>query len=146
VPVEVRATRIAEAQIAALRGPNLRAFERFRGELADKGCEALHYRVTGDHLDTLCVRHLRGAWRAVVAFHPDENTAWIVLVGEHMDDEPRRNVYDLLYDIVGHRPPSEQRRRKPPCCEDEGAAPDATAQMAGLLAARTRDVLRGRRQ
>lgn len=94
MPVEVRATRIAATQIAALRGPNL--FDQFRDELADKGCEALHYRVAGEHLSRLCVRHLRGSWRAVVAFHPDENTAWIVLVGEDLDDDPARNVYDLL--------------------------------------------------
>ena len=142
--VEVKVTRIAETQVAGLRGPNLRAFERFRDELARQGCAALHYRVTGEHLDKLCVRHLRGAWR-VVAFHPDEDTAWVVLVGEHSDDDPGRNVYDLLYDIVGHRPPSDQRRRKPPCCEDDGAAPDTKEQMAELLVARTRDVLRGRR-
>jgi hypothetical protein len=56
--------------------------------------------VTGEHLDKLCVRRLRGAWRAVVAFHPDENVVWIVLVGEHADDDPGRDVYDLLYEIV----------------------------------------------
>jgi hypothetical protein len=39
----------------------------------------------------------------------------------------------------------DQRRRKPPCCEDDGVAPDAAEQMAELLAARTRDVLRGQR-
>lgn len=144
--IEVRVTRIAETQITGLRGPNRRAFERFRDELGDKGCEALHYRVTGEHVDKLCVRHLRGAWRVVVAFHPDENTAWIVLVAEHTDDDRNRNVYELLYEIVGHRPPSDQRRRKPPCCDETGAAPDATEQLAELLAARARDVVRGRRR
>lgn len=143
MPVEVRVTRISEAQIDALRGPNRKAFERFRADLADKGCEALHYRVTGEGLDKLCVRHVRGAWRVVVAFHPNENTAWIVR--EHADDDPGRNAYDLLYEIVGHRPSPDERRRKPPCCDEEGAAPDATDQMAQLLAARTRDVLLGRR-
>lgn len=143
--VEVRRTAIAKAQVAGLRGPVLKSFNRFVTDLAERGCAALQYRVTGENLDKLCVRHLRGEWRVVVAFQPDEETAWIVLVAEHIDDDPGRNVYDLLYDIVGHRPPSDQRRRKPPCCEDDGAMPDATGQMAELLAARTRDVLRGRR-
>jgi hypothetical protein len=146
VVVEVRRTPIAKAQVVGLRGPNLKAFDRFVADLAERGCAALQYRVTGDHLDKLCVRHLRGEWRVVVAFHPNENTAWVVLVAEHVEDDPGRNVYELLYEIVGHRPPADQRRRKPPCCDDAGAAPDATDQMAELLAARTRDVLRSRRQ
>lgn len=142
MPVEVRRTAIAKAQAAGLRGPNVKSFDRFVADLAERGCAALQYRVTGEHLDKLCVRHLRGEWRVVVAFQPDEETAWIVLVAEHVDDDPGRNVYDLLYEIVGYRPPADQRRRKPPCCEDDGAAPDATEQMVDLLAARTRDVLR----
>jgi len=146
VALEVRATRLAQVQIETLRGPNRKVFTRFVGELADNGCEALHYRVTGEGLDKLCVRHLRGAWRVVVAFHPDENTAWIVLVAEHTDDDPGRNAYEPLYEIVGHRPRADQRRRKPPCYDEEDAAPDATDQLAELLAARARDVLRGRRR
>jgi hypothetical protein len=99
--------------------------------------------VTGEHLDKLCVRRLRGAWRAVVAFHPDENVVWIVLVGEHADDDPGRDVYDLLYEIVAidRQWISGGANRR----AARTTASRRTRQMAELLAARTRDVLRGQR-
>jgi hypothetical protein len=41
------------------------------------------------------VKHLYGEERVVVAF-PTPDVAWIVLVGPHRDDDPGRNVFDLL--------------------------------------------------
>jgi len=48
--------------------------------LAAEGCAALAYRLAGDPpLDHLCVKHLEGHLRVIVAFESDER-AWILLV------------------------------------------------------------------
>ena len=82
MPYEVKATPIAVKQIAALRGPRRNALEAFVEELSVQGCKALGYRLTGaEPLPQLCVKHLRGSDRAVVAF--EEQVAWVLLVGPH---------------------------------------------------------------
>jgi hypothetical protein len=105
------------------------------------------YRVTGpDPLPRLRVKHLRGTDR-VVAFTADQ--AWIVLIGPHDDTTPGRNVYDVLYELAGVRPPADQKRNKPPCCrQDTGAPPLTAAEQIDLLASRARSLVafRVRRQ
>ncbi len=53
--------------------------------------------------------HLRAHDRVVVAL-PAVDEAWILLVGPHRDDDPGRNVYDLLYQLAGVAPPEQARR------------------------------------
>ena len=116
--VEVVETPLAGVQATRLRGPAARAYQAFLDDLARRGYAALSYRVTGPiPLERLCVKHLRGQDRVVVAFEGDAR-AWILLVGAHVDDDPGRDVYEALYRLAGVRPPSEQRRRKPPCCDE----------------------------
>lgn len=112
---EVRQTLLAGNRVAGLRGPNRKAYEAFLDELARTGCQALGYRLTGPVVEHLCVKHVRGALRAVVAFTQDD-VAWVLLVGVHVNDTAN-NVYDELYEMVGHRPEPSQKRTKPPCCD-----------------------------
>ena len=145
MPVEVVETTLAARQSDRLRGPRLRAYQAFLDDLAARGCAALAYRVTGpDPLPYLCVKHLRGADRVVVAFaHADR--AWIVLVGTHDDSDPGRNVYDMLSELAGVRPPDDQKRTKPRCCEEPtGAAPIADAERIDLLVSQAKSLAAAR--
>ncbi|WP_033436705.1 hypothetical protein [Saccharothrix sp. NRRL B-16314] len=120
------------------------AYERFLDELAHSGCLALGYRVTGpEPLPRLCVKHLRGADRVIVAF-PTPRTAWILLVGPH-DDDPGRDLYETLYELAGVRPKLTEKRTKPPCCED-AAPPVADADLVDDLVARARALAKSRRR
>ena len=144
--VEVLETPLASAQAGGLRGPAGRAYQRFLDDLAARGCGAMGYRITGPApLDRLCVKHLRGADRVVVAFERDDR-AWVLLVGVHVEDDPGRNVYEQLYRLAGLRPGSDSRRNKPPCCEDDDMPvtvdPDT---MADLVERATALVRTGRR-
>lgn len=79
------------------------------------------YRLTGEHpLTSLCVKHLRGADRAVVAFVDD--AAWVLLVGPHDAGDAAVDVYSRLYEILGFEVPMGART-KPPCCGSQGEAP-----------------------
>jgi hypothetical protein len=140
---EVQITPVAQRQVAGLRGPARKAFDTFVADLANRGCAALGYRLSGsDQLEHICVRHLRGLWRAVVAFL-EPAVAWIVLVAEHVTD-PGRNVYDLLYAVLAHAPEPESGRTKPPCCDTAGQPP-VDDQLVDELVDRARDVF-GRRR
>jgi hypothetical protein len=89
-------------------------------------------------LPRLCIRHLRGADRILVAFQ-DNDRARVVLVGPDTDD-PNRNVDDRLYALIGATVEPSERRTKPPCCDEEGAAPVTDEELVTRLARRTRDV------
>jgi len=122
VSYEVVSTRVADRGIAALRGARLKAYRAFERELASAGCGALGYRLTGDHpLPSLCVKHLRGADRVVVAFVQDR--AWVLLVGSHDDGDRAADVYARLYKLLGFEPPPGARS-KPPCCSANGEPPE----------------------
>lgn len=117
----VRSTPVADRQIAALRGPRRRAYEEFERALAQQGCAALGYRLTGAQpLSSLCVKHLRGRDRAVVGFSGDE--AWVLLVGPHDAGDAAADVYAALYELAGVPPPTTPRT-KPACCSDTEAPP-----------------------
>lgn len=118
---EVRETSLAARGAAGLRGRNLRDYNAFLDALAHEGCAAMGYRLSGPVIDRLCVKHVRGSLRAVVAFSADD-VAWVLIVGDHVDD-PRTNIYDELYRLVGHRPLPGQKRTKPPCCDDANVTP-----------------------
>ncbi|RKT57789.1 hypothetical protein [Saccharothrix australiensis] len=142
--ITVVETPVAGAQAARLRGPARQAYERFLDELSHRGCAALGYRVTGpEPLPRLCVKHLRGNDRVVVAF-PHPTDAWVLLVGTHEDD-PGRNLYDALYELAGVRPRLDERRTKPPCCGD-GGPPTSDEDLVDDLVARARALAKSRRR
>jgi hypothetical protein len=123
VPTEVRATPRADQQIGGLRRRQAKVFSEFLDDLAAQGCRALAYRLGGAApLDHLCVKHLSGSLRVVVAFEA-EKLAWILLVGPHDDKDPVLNVYAELYRLIGIEPPGNAGRDKPSCCDEVQAAP-----------------------
>jgi hypothetical protein len=123
VSVEVVATRRAQQQITALDRTHERAFAGFLDDLALNGCAALAYRLTGPvPLSRLCVKHLRGALRVVVAFESPQR-ACVLLVGPHDTADPGLHVYGELYELLGTAPPEGAGRTKPPCCDDGGQPP-----------------------
>jgi len=105
------------------------AFAQAIEALEREGCDAAGYRLAGDDLDKLCVVHLWGHWRLVLAF-PEVDVAVVVDVGQHLDNDRRRDVYTRLYDALDVDPPNEPRY-KPPCC-DESGPPFDDAQLDAL--------------
>jgi hypothetical protein len=123
VAVAVKETFFANRQSTARGGPARRAYGRFLRDLGARGCAAMGYRVTGPEPPPyLCVCHLRGADRVVVAFSSPQ-LVWVVLLGQHTGN-PATDIYDLRYAMAGVRPERQDRRRKPACCDPDGAAPD----------------------
>jgi len=139
VPTEVLATPRAEQQISRLSRKQAKAFGTFLDELAAVGCRALAYRLSGPApVDHLCVKHIGGPLRVVVAFETSRR-AWILLVGPHDDRDPVLNVYaelyrlldmelyrllDMeLYRLLDMEPPPEAGRDKPPCCDETADLP-----------------------
>ena len=120
--LEVTSTLRAQQQIAALDRTHARAFGAFLDDLARNGCAALTYRLSGPTpLSRLCVKHLRGALRVVVAFESPRR-ACILLIGPH-DTDPGRDVYAELYALLGTALPDGAGRSKPPCCGEDGTPP-----------------------
>ena len=78
MPTEVLATPRAEQQISRLRRKQSKTFENFLNDLAATGCRALAYRLSGQApLDHMCVKHLSGSLRVVVAFEASQR-AWVL--------------------------------------------------------------------
>jgi mRNA-degrading endonuclease RelE of RelBE toxin-antitoxin system len=123
MPTEVLATPRAEQQIGKLSRKHSKVFENFLNDLAAGGCRALAYRLSDQApVDHLCVKHLSGSLRVVVAFETPQR-AWILLVGPHNDHDPVLNVYAELYRLLGAEPSPDARRTKPPCCDETGELP-----------------------
>jgi hypothetical protein len=137
---EVKATPIAQRQIAGLRGPRRKALDTFVTVVADEGCRALAYRLTGDEpLPRLCVKHLRGNDRVVVAF--EGPTVWVLLVGPHDEGDRRADVYTALYRMAGVDLP-EVPRTKPPCCDEDDRPPHVDGAVLDDLVRRARSLHR----
>jgi hypothetical protein len=137
---EVKATPIAQRQIAGLRGPRRKAFDTFVTVVADEGCRALAYRLTGDEpLPRLCVKHLRANDRVVVAF--EGPTVWVLLVGPHDEGDRRADVYTALYQMAGVDLP-ETPRTKPPCCDEDDRPPAVDGAVLDDLVRRARSLHR----
>lgn len=118
--IEIASTRRAKQQIDDLDRTHSRAFLAFLDNLARNGCAALAYRMSGQTpLDHLCVKHLRGALRVVVAFE-SEHRVCILLVGPH-DNGSDRDVYAEFYRFLGAVPSDGNKRTKPPCCGEDGS-------------------------
>lgn len=123
MPTEVIATSRADQQIAELDNTHAKAFDDFLDDLAAQGCQALGYRLSGPTpVDHMCVKHLRGSLRVVVAFE-ETGRAWILLVGRHEAQDPALDVYAELYRLLGVEPPDSARRDKPPCCDESTELP-----------------------
>jgi hypothetical protein len=123
VPVDAFLTPRAEQQKDALRTRDRKSYDEWLRSLRAEGCKALHYRLTGEDLiERLCVVHLVGSVRVVVAFQTPE-TAVIVLIGPHQDDNPAIDVYVELYKLAGLDRPPVGERTKPPCCGADDEAP-----------------------
>ena len=101
----------------------LRALER-------SGCEAAGYRLTGPTLERLCMVHLYGSWRLLLAF-PEPELAVVADIGEHLAFDRHRDIYTRLYEAVGTEP-SQEARTKPPCCDETGMPP-VTAELVDDL-------------
>jgi hypothetical protein len=122
VSIEVISTLRAQQQVAALDRTHSQAFAGFVDDLARNGCAAPGYRLSGPvPLSRLCVKHLRGALRVVVAFESPRR-ACVLLVGPH-DADPSRDVYGELYALLDALPPDGAGRAKPPCCGEDGMPP-----------------------
>jgi hypothetical protein len=78
--VEIRATPLANKIIEELPRRSRRAYDLFEADLAARRCAALAYRLSGGLLDHLCVAHLIGTMRVIVAFESAE-AAYVVLDG-----------------------------------------------------------------
>ena len=143
--IEVLATPRAEQQISGLTRRQAKAFDSFLSELAASGCQALAYRLSGlTPLDHVCVKHLAGALRVVVAFETPER-AWVLLVGPHDDQDPTLNVYAELYRLLGDEPPSDAGRDKPPCCDEVEDLPPVLGKTLGEILDRAAKLRRTRR-
>ena len=140
MPYEVKATPLAQRQIAGLRGPRRKAFDAFVSRLVNEGCRTLAYRLTGDEpLPRLCVQHLRAKDRVVVTF--EGPSAWVLLVGPHDEDDRRADIYTALYERAGVDLP-ETPRTKPPCCDEDDRPPAVDGQVLDELVRRARSLQR----
>jgi hypothetical protein len=126
VPVEVTATPLAKQQIDRLRKPDRQAFEQFKQGLQSEGCKHLGYRMTGEVVDRLCVKHLPRSLRVIVAFE-SKTAATVLLVGPH-DEDPNIDVYTALYELAGLEQVPVAPRTKPPCCTDKDSLPPTVDQ------------------
>ncbi|MFH9348173.1 hypothetical protein [Kitasatospora sp. NPDC017646] len=145
MPTTVETTDIAAADALALRGREKKSFLDWTYDLEQRGCGALDYRLTGPApVDRMCVKHLFGNLRAIVAFDGD-GTAWIVMVGPHDEQDPERNVYARLWKLIGLDAPPEGKRTKPRCCSAAGLAPMDEGTVQDLVD-RCRDLARRRRR
>ncbi|MFD1044109.1 hypothetical protein ACFQ1S_00110 [Kibdelosporangium lantanae] len=107
--------------MAGLRAAHRRHYNKWIDQLKAEGCKALGYRLTGDIVDRLCVRHLRANIRVIVAFETPE-LAWILLIGPHDNSDPGIDIYTIIYQALDTPIPSE-KRIKPPCCDGTDQLP-----------------------
>ncbi|WP_433245531.1 hypothetical protein ACQPYK_43590 [Streptosporangium sp. CA-135522] len=141
---EVYLSVLAEKQAEALRGADLRAFVAFVGDLEARGCAALGYRLTGEFpVNRLCVKHLRGAMRVVVAFE-GAGRSWVLMMGPHDERDRTHDVYASLWGVCGLDAPPVGERTKPACCDGDGAEPNLPE--IDDLTARCRDLVKTRRR
>lgn len=135
--VEVRATSLANKIIENLPRSARTVYDRFEADLAARGCAALAYRLSGDLLDHLCVVHLAGTMRVIVAFESPE-IAYVVLIGDHDSRRPPLDVYQQLYALAGHEAADQAERSKPPCCDTETGDPPMDTDLLDDLLTRMR--------
>jgi hypothetical protein len=134
VPTAVLVTARAKQQFAALTGKETKQLNTFFDDLANRGCAALTYRLSGQPpLDHVCVKHLRAELRVVVIFQSPYR-ALIVLVGVHSRDATV-DVYGELYRLLGTQPEDDAGRTKPPCCDELDQLPPVLGNLADEILA-----------
>lgn len=134
-------TERAAQQVAQLHKKERRSYDQFLVSLRAHGCASLNYRLSGDDLlSKICVAHLSGLLRVVVAFSAHD-VATILLVGPHDHQDPFMDVYSQLYELAGLPGPPAARRTKPPCCEaEDGKPPIPDSELLADLADRARQL------
>jgi hypothetical protein len=134
-------TERAAQQASQLRKNERKSYDRFLLTLRARGCASLNYRLSGDDLlSKICVAHLSGSLRVVVAFSA-HNVATILLVGPHNNQDPFMDVYSQLYELAGLTEPPTAQRTKPPCCgEEDGKPPVSDSELLADLVARARQL------
>jgi hypothetical protein len=143
---EVLSTPRADQQIQSLTRRSAKTFDDFLNDLAARGCQALAYRLTGETpIDRICVKHLRGSLRVVVAFETTRR-AWILLVGPHDDHDPILNVYAELYRLLGAEPEPGSGRTKPPCCDQAEGEPPVIGQALATIVDRAASLRKSRQR
>lgn len=115
----VSLTPTARRQADALRGKAAAAYGEIVERLAAEECAAADYRLTGDTVDRICALHFYARYRALVCF-PEEELVVVVLIAEH--DRGSKDVYAVLYELLGMSQPTGMRS-KPPCCGEDGEPP-----------------------
>lgn len=117
----VSITPTGQRSVRALRGKARKSFDAAVERLASEGCKAGDYRLSGEGIEHICSVQLYGRHRVLICF-PDDESIVVLLVGEHLRDDPELDVYRSLYRLLElPEPPVE--RTKPPCCDDTGEAP-----------------------
>ena len=136
-----RITERAAQQAGQLRKKERRSYDQFLLALRAHGCASLNYRLSGDDLlSKICVAHLSGPLRVVVAFSAD-NVATILLVGPHDNKDPFMDVYSQLYELAGLTEPPTAGRTKPPCCgEEDGKPPVPDSELLADFVGRARQL------
>lgn len=134
-------TERAAQQVSQLHKKERRSYDQFVLALRAKGCASLNYRLSGDDLlCKICVAHIAGALRVVVAFSA-QNVATILLVGPHVDQDPFIDVYSQLYELAGLSEPPAAERTKPPCCAvEDGKPPVPDGELLADLVRRARQL------
>jgi len=123
VVTSTQITERAAQQVDQLRKKERRSYDQFLRALRANGCASLNYRLSGDDLlSKICVAHLSGPLRVVVAFSA-QSVATILLIGPHDDHDPFMDVYSQLYELAGLTKPPTAKRTKPPCCGEEDGKP-----------------------
>lgn len=120
----------ARRVIAGLRGAVRDSLKQALHALEYSGCEAAGYRLTGPALERLCMVHLYGFWRLLLAF-PEPDLAVVIDIGEHLASDRHRDIYTRLYEALGTEP-ADEARTKPPCCDDT-ELPPVTAELVDDL-------------
>jgi hypothetical protein len=128
--------------MAGLRGAVRESLKQALLALERSGCAAAGYRLTGQTVERLCVVHLYGSWRLLLAF-PESDLAVVVDLGEHLTADPHRDVYTRLYEVLGMEPVGEPRD-KPACCDDDNLPP-VRSELVDDLADAYRTLTRRRR-
>jgi len=129
----------AQQQVSTLRARDRKAYDHFLVALRTRGCESLHYRLTGEGLlERLCVVHLARQLRVVVAFESVEAVTTL-LVGLHSND-PFLDVYTQLYALAGIGQIPSEPRRKPPCCDNDGLPPEVGTAILDDLVKQAREL------
>jgi hypothetical protein len=143
VPLEVLLSPRADQQYARLSRRQQRTFDQFLDMLAAEGCAAMAYRLAGEPpIKHLCVKHLDGNLRVIVAFESTER-AWVLLIGTH-DTSSSANIYDELYEQQGVEP-QDAKRTKPPCCDEVEQLPPVFGDLVDNVLDRANRVRRTRR-